>query len=141
MTKIDITPVEQMIANLCEENERLREGLEAARTKCLVDFLEGEWAREENIRLRAENATLFDVNRLQVHQIDVAHARIDYIEEQLRKAQQRAVTMRDKALEEAEATVLHDPVRVAGVGASCRKALAENIHALKSAARLVRGGE
>ena len=54
MTKIDITPVEQMIANLREENERLRE-----------------------------------VNAAQVHQIDVAHARIDHLEEQLRKAQQR----------------------------------------------------
>jgi chromosome segregation ATPase len=54
MTRIDLTPIEEMIANLREENERLRE-----------------------------------INRLQVHQIDVAHARIDHLEEQLRKAQQR----------------------------------------------------
>jgi hypothetical protein len=96
MTKIDITPVEQMIANLREENEQLRKELTNAKSNAqswkTVALANGSAAHSHaGMRFDAEeeNERLREVNAAQVHQIDVAHARIDHLEEQLRKAQQR----------------------------------------------------
>jgi hypothetical protein len=94
MTKIDITPVEQMIANLREENERLREinGMQAAERDEIRKVIKAPdgWSLVHAVRAIAdENEHLREVNAAQVHQINVAHARIDHLEEQLRKAQQR----------------------------------------------------
>ena len=71
MTRIDVTPIEEMHAHLVRENVALRE---------LVAVLEGEQARAD--ALAEENAKIREVNAEQAKHIGD-------LREQLRQAQQR----------------------------------------------------
>ena len=90
MTKIDLSPIEDTIRNLREENERIR-AVNAEQAKTIGS------QREEITALEK----LADLNGAECHRLRVHSQRVraesEFLREQLRRAQQKIATLEAEA--------------------------------------------